>query len=242
MKNPDLYLKHAAGVYALLAWNEEQQKIGTPTKITKQTLYIHPLTSRFFSLGVSKKKSVSKAPFLAIQPSEAYWMNLIQWDYCCVREKDLHFYIISKVIKGDNEDYPDIPAFAIALCFDTIEKIQLLQQVENLGGREYRQENGEIMINFHKKIFTLPVKKLQYNEAYLENMVEIINYNDLLRRKEQELQSNFSTASPPMFLGNEEEAMATNRGFWKDLNKQFEDDKKYMTGLNNLLDKFKLKK
>lgn len=218
MKNADQYLQHAAGVYALLAWNEEQQTIGTNTKILNQTLFIHPLTSRFFSLGISKKKGTDKKPFLAIQPAESYWMSLINWDYACIRERDLNFYLVSQVIKGDNNDYPDIPAFAIALSFDTVEKINLLKQVEILDGREYRQESGQIMINFHNKVFNVPVKKLNQKDSYLENTTDIVNYDDLLTGKEQYLQSVFSTQSPPQFLGDENEAAAISNKYWKKLN------------------------
>jgi hypothetical protein len=217
MKNADQYLTHSAGIYALLAWNEEQQQSGTPTKISKQTVYVHPLTSRFFALGISKKKNTSKIPFLAIQPNEAYWMRLIQWDKAYIRDRDMHLYLVSKVIKGDNENYPDIPAFAIALSFDTIDKINLLKRVNNIEGREYREDNGQIMINFHGNIFNMPVTSLPKDAPYLDDGIKITNYNDIMLEKEHKLQSVFSTDAPPEFLGDVNEATSIATKYWKNL-------------------------
>lgn len=217
MNNADQYLKHAAGIYALLAWIEEQTTIGTPCKIDKQTIYLHPLTSRLFALGISKKKNTSKIPFLAIQPAEVYWMRLIQWEHAYIREKDMHLYLTSQLIKGDNMDYPDIPPFAIALSFDTIDKVNLLKDIELLEGREYHQEDGQVLINFHNIVFNLNVKQLERDVPYLESNQKIINYNDLMADKEQRLQNTFVSGAPPEFLGDVNEASSIAKKYWKNL-------------------------
>lgn len=217
MKNADQYLTHSAGIYALLAWNDEQKDAGTATKISNQTVYIHPLASRYFALGIAKKKNMSKVPFLAIQPAEAYWMKLVQWDKAYIRERDMHLYLVSKVIKGDNIDYPDIPSFAVAISFDTIDKINLLKQVEIIEGREYRQENGEVRINFLTTVFDIQVEKLEKDEPYLLTSANLINYTDIMSGKEQKLQSVFSTDAPPEFLGDVGEAISIATKYWKNL-------------------------
>lgn len=226
MENADQYLMHAAGIYSLLAWCNEQEKLGTPTKINNQTIYVHTLTSRYFALGISKRKNFSKIPFIAVQPAEAYWMRMIQWDTAYVREKDLNLYLTTQLIHGDNNDYPDIPPFALALSFDTTDKVNLLTNMTDLEGREYSQNEGSVQINFHSKLFGIPVNSLKENEHYLDSNLEIMDYNDLLTRRESDLQSHYSTELPPPFIGDEAAAKSIFNKFWEPLNDAIKDSLK----------------
>lgn len=242
MDKSEQYLLHSAGMYAMLGWIEDQKNSGTPVKISNQTIFLHPLTSRYFSIGVSKNKKLAKTPFLAVQPNEASWMKLIQWDKFFVKERDLHLYLVSKLITGDNVEFPDIPPFAIAISFDTIEKINLLADIPFLDGREYHKEDateyfldnrnnnqqknsfvqGRVMINLHSKLFdSIKIKKLNKDEFYLEDNLNYVKYSDILTNKETNLQSTFSNGAP-VFQGDEREAQSALSGFWDRLNKEKE--------------------
>jgi hypothetical protein len=243
MDKSEEYLLHTAGIYAMLGWIEDQKNSGTPVKINNQTIFLHPLTSRYFSIGVSKNKKLAKTPFLAVQPNEAIWMKLIQWDKFCIKEHDLHLYLVSKLIVGDGIEFPDIPPFAVAISFDTIEKINILANIPYLDGREYYKENAtqyfkdnkinnheknisfvqeKVMINLHSKLFdSIKIKKLSMNEFYLENNLNYIKYSDILTNKENNLQNTFLNGAP-IFQGDEREAKFALSGFFNRLNKEKE--------------------
>lgn len=243
MDKSEQYLLHSAGMYAMLGWIEDQKKSGTPVKINNQTIFFHPFTSRYFSIGVSKSKKIAKAPFLAIQPNEALWMKLIQWDSFFIKERDLHLYLVSKLITGDGTEFPDIPPFSVAISFDTIDKINLLAEIPFIDGREYHKEDAtqyyqdsrkenpqnksaytqsKVMVNLHSKLFdSIKIKKLNKDEFYLQDNLTYIKYSDILTNKETNLQSNFSNGAP-VFQGDEKEAQSALSGFWDRLNKEKE--------------------
>lgn len=195
------YLIHCSGVYSMLAWMEEQTSVGTGIDyISNQTIYVPLLGARYFAIGTSKHKK-AKLPFLAIQPNESQWLKLIEWDYIATQINSNYLYVISKVVPGDQIEYPDIPAFALAIPFDQIEKLSLLKNIQKIDGREYFIEtNGAVKINYHSKLFTLPVKNFSDEEEYLPNQ-KITNYNDLMRDREEVLQSVFTMGVPPEFKG-----------------------------------------
>lgn len=200
MENSDKYLLHCSGLYTMLAWMNEQQNNGLACKIANQMIYSHPLAARLFSLGISKNKKIGNVPFFAIQPNENKWFSLIDWKHICIRERDLHLYFISNLVKGNNIDYPDIPPFVFAISFDTLDKIKLLEKIKQLDGREYRMdEEGQIKINFHSKIFSLPVITKYYDEVILEPIEGYVNYTELMRQKEHYLQNQFTLGAPPEF-------------------------------------------
>lgn len=221
MDNAEKYLIHCAGLYNMLAWLEEQQNQGMPCKISQQIewddtkiingapsktsqqiISVHPLASRFFSLGIKKDKK-HKKPFLAIQPNESQWFSMIQWERIVIRQRDMNIYFIAKTIKGDEQEYPDIPAFALALSVDTIEKLDLLCRMTNLDGREYWQEyDGTIRINFHNKLFSLPVSLIENGTPVIASDKHIVDFNELMSRKEGILQNIYNTANPPEFKGD----------------------------------------
>lgn len=243
MDKSEQYLLHSAGMYAMLGWIEDQKNSGTPVKINNQTIFLHPLTSRYFSIGVSKNKKLAKTPFLAVQPNEAAWIKLIQWDKFFIKERDLHLYLVSKLVTGDGVEFPDIPPFAIAISFDAVEKINLLADIPQLDGREYHKENatqyfqdnrknnpeetasyvqGRVMINLHSKLFdSIKIKKITKDEFYLEDNLNYVRYSDILTNKETNLQSTFSNGAP-VFQGDEREAQSALSGFWDRLNKEKE--------------------
>ncbi len=191
MKDDDKYILHCAGFYSMLGWLENQAKNGMESKVSGQTVFAHPLISRYFSLGIAKQKKYGKDPFLAVQPEESDWMSLIQWDRVCVRKRDMHLYFVSKLVHGDKEEYPDIPPFVFALSFDTLDKMSLVFQFNKLDAREYRLENNQVFINYHKKVFSIPVSKLDHDEPYLNNDEIVTSYFDLISKREKNLVNTY---------------------------------------------------
>lgn len=194
------YLLHCAGFYMMLAWMEKQSEIGTGSKMANQTIYLSSLGSQYFALGVANKKK-AKFPFLAIQPNESEWMRLMSWDSVVLRERDNYLYLISSIIKGDQIEYPDIPSFAIAIHFDDISKLDLLKNYQKLDAREFFVDSDSaVRVNYHNKIFNLPIKRLGYYEPYLHNN-NLTHYSELLSNKEKTLQAIYQDG-PPEYKGD----------------------------------------
>lgn len=205
MSNLNEYLTHSAGVLSMFGWIKSQTDVGTPPKIVSQILYMHPFTSKFFSIGIAKNKKKYPHPFLAIQPEEAFWFRLLQWDKVYIREKDLHFYLITKHIKGDEENYPDIPPFIIGISIDSLEKINLFDSVDFIEGREYRNDDNIIAINFNKTLFGLPIVKIKHNENFKELNAKFFTYSEVLTTKTANLQAHYGESEPD-FIGDSSEA------------------------------------
>lgn len=199
-KEQEIYIKHVSGIYYLLEWVEHQKNQGMASNISNEIIYFHPLISRYFSLGVTKNKKYGKELFFASQPEESIWFSLIQWDKTIIQPNDIHLYFISKKIKGDNEDYPDIPQFGISFSFDSMDKINMLKNIKQIIGREYFQdENKLIKVNFHKKLYQLPLFLYEKNQALIEN-IKVFNSSDIMRKKEQLIASKYS--NEPEFKGD----------------------------------------
>lgn len=195
------YLLHCSGVHTMLAWMENQKSLGTGAKVAFQTIRISQLGSRYFGLAKSNHKK-GNLPFLCIQPNESQWIKTIKWDYAAIRKDDNYLYLVSSIVKGDDVEYPDIPSFAVGIEFDDIEKLTSLDKFNKLDGREFFIDtNGAIRVNYHQKIFSLPLKHLEINEGYLNEGI-VMDYTELFSRKEEILQSIYSTNNPPEFLGD----------------------------------------
>lgn len=200
MGNVEKYLLHCAGIYTMLAWIEKQTSLGTGSDVFQETVFIPPLGCRYFALGASRKKKV-RNPFLAIQPNEAQWIEMISWEKVVIRKNDSHLYLISSLVKGDEEKFPDIPSFALAIEFDTMEKLDLIKHVKKLECREFFIDTDDcIRVNYHSRIFNLPLILLDEFEPYLENQ-EVYDYSRLLSQREQILQARFDGYSAPTYQG-----------------------------------------
>lgn len=210
MKHLDKYLEHCAGLYSFLAWLEEESALGMPYEISNQVIYLDKLISRYFSFGTVRG---SKELFIAIQPSEAEWFGLVSWSKIILKPNSNYVYFLANTVLGDQEEQPDIPCFAIALSVDTIDKIKIFHNIEKLIGREYFQDDaGNIHVNFHKKLFSIPVEIYDAEKPIIPDGT-IFDYSHILANKEMGLQSSFSNI--PEFVGDVNEAQSL-LSKWKD--------------------------
>jgi hypothetical protein len=195
------YVEHCAGIYNFLAWIEEEKKIGQPYEISNQVIYLNQLISRYFSLG---SVHGSKEIFLAIQPSECEWFRLISWNKVIIKENENNLYFLANLFPGDQKEQPDLPPFAISLDIDTYQKRKLISQLNILSGREYyKDEKGEINVNFHSKVFSLNVEIYDKNKPIIKD-TEFVDYSHILAMKEHELKNTYIEI--PNFIGDSSEA------------------------------------
>jgi len=198
MDSKKQYTTHAAGLLAFFSWLELQKEQGMPAKISSQTVYFHPMISKYFSIGISKNKKYKKEPFIGIQSQESAWMRLIKWDRVVIRKNDMHIYLISSFINGNKIEYPDLPPFAIALSVDHIGKTNLIiEKINTLIGREYFLDGNTIRVNYHTNIFSLPVIKLLQNEPVFDNdnAMPLTTHMDIVRKKEHLLNTQYTNSN-----------------------------------------------
>ncbi len=187
------YILHCTGFYNLLSWFEEQKKIGYNHEIKNSIIYFDQISSKYFSIGIEKKNS---RVFFAIQPEEAIWFKLIHWDKLIIRKNDSSIYFSSKMLKGDGENYPDIPSFAICLPVDSIHKLNLFKSIERIDSREYSlNEKKELQINFHKKINSLSIYHIGPKDLVMDNK-NYTSYQDLISKRESGLLDTFGDSIP----------------------------------------------
>ncbi len=181
------YIEHCSGFYSLLAWIESQSENGKPYSTLNNIIYFEPIISKYFSFGVVKGTKKSKEPFLAVQPIESEWFSLIKWKNLVLRDNDPYLYFISEPVKGDQETFPDIPSFAIALYIDTREKKSIIENLKTLSGREYFLDfDKQIRINFHKKIFNLKIENFAENTPLVSEEA-LFDYSEIILKQETKM-------------------------------------------------------
>ncbi len=182
MNNLETYIEHCSGFYSFLAWIEEQNETGKPYGFVKQIAYLDPFVSKYFSIAVPKSKK--KELFLAVQAIEAEWMSLIKWSYLAIKGNEPYLYLVAPPVKGDQENYPDMPSFAIALYVDTIEKRNLILNQNKLLAREYFLDADKVIrFNFHKNIFSLPIRIIDDEENIILDE-DLLEYSEIVAMKE----------------------------------------------------------
>lgn len=190
MTDNEEYVLHCSGFYHLLHWMEEQDKIGQKTSITNDIIYLSNTTSSFMSIAISKNKKAKK-PFLVFQYSTHIWLKNISWSHIAIRENDSNLYLVSSKIEGDYINYSDIPSFAIAISFDIKEKLNVLKECKKIDGRELFVDNDEPFVNYHDRLFRIPVVLLNKDDAILSDE-QIIDQNLLLRGKTVNLENLYN--------------------------------------------------
>lgn len=212
MTQSEIYMKQAAGIYALLAWVKECEQSGTPCIVSNQTIFLNDLISRFFCLGFNK---ASRNPYIALQHEESHWFKLITWDSIFTRNKDSNIYFVSKKIDGDDLNCADIPSFAVAIRVDSKEIVNIMNQFKKIELRSYSLINKKPIVNFHNSISLIPIKKIELNDTYLIGSEKYKSYNDLMSISESKLRDKY--VDIPTFLGDESEAKSNFDTFWKPL-------------------------
>lgn len=193
MQNYKEYILHCSGIHCFSEWSEEQKFKCVSPIIKDNIIYLHTLFSNKLAIGINKNKKYNSKPFIAIQPKEATWFSMIQWDRIVLRERDLHLYFITKEILGDEQSFEKIPSFAVAISFDVIEKIELIKNISKIHGREYRlNEDNLISVNFNSYLFELPI----YLKSYDEPILQKTEYVKTLYNKEKDLISKYKSNIP----------------------------------------------
>lgn len=191
------HIEHSTGMYSFFSWLCEQENRGYPYLIHNQTIYLHNHLSKYFAIGIGKNKKKENEMFFACQPIECEWLSLIKWKKMKINKEKQVLFLISEVVKGDEESIPDIPSFILAIHVDTKEKIDLIFDKKEISCREFFiDEYKNVKINFHKLIFKIPIDTSLSSQ---DEIIELFDYSKMLEQKEHE--SEIYSAKP-MFIGD----------------------------------------
>lgn len=181
------YLAHSFGISNLINWLGRWHKFNQSYHIDSTFIELGSLVSGRFGIGVPKNKSFGKHLFIAVQPEELLWVELIQWDRCVIKENEDKLYLVAKRLNGDEETMPDVPAFAISLLFDSSDKVELLKTQKNIDFRQlwYEDDNNTQHISRNLPLLSLPLSLISKEQPILSE-IEIHtsnSFDDLLLRK-----------------------------------------------------------
>lgn len=165
MKDIQKYLMHSSGFYSFINWLADLEKIGMTCEVKNDIVNVNFLFSKYLSFGISSSKRGGGEPFIAFPSQEAQWMHMLSWKNIIFRKNDNLIYFITEGCKSPSHMYPDIPSFGISFYTDLKDKLELLQQNKRLIVREYfKEDNGEVYINFHNTVCKIPVNVLLESE------------------------------------------------------------------------------
>ena len=174
--NYNSYLKHASGIYLFLSWLQAEIEIGNKYEAKENIISLSPLASHYFLFGKMKDEV-----FLAAQDTEATWLNLINWSH--LNFKKNYLYLVSKFVKGDNDNLIDLAPMAVGIFINHQDKINILSKQKKIVGKEFLIDNDKsIRVNHVKTIFNLKVNNEEKIISEL-NDDEIVDYLDLIKNK-----------------------------------------------------------
>ncbi len=196
--NPQEYLKHSTGIYTLLFWLSAQKTVGMKSQVLPNLIRINIHLSKMFTIGASNVKNKrnngrKKTFFVAVKRSEGEWLKFLQFERAVIREGENNLYLVTKLVKGDGENYPDFPPFAISIQFEHKLQIEILKNMQSyLDGREYWVDDvNKANVNMHQTIFSIPLVQISENENIVSlNNLQINNYESILQHKILKTNSN----------------------------------------------------
>lgn len=144
---PSRYLTHFGGVSSLLAWSETWRSLAREIKIDGPRIVLGSTASRRFGIGIPRSPRVSDIPSLLAQKDESQWLEAIRWDRVVLDPEENRIWLRAAYVDGDQQQWPDIPAFAVGIMVDFPEKILPLLQFKGMELRGLWREEKEWRID-----------------------------------------------------------------------------------------------
>lgn len=184
--NGKQYLEHMAGIANLLEWTIANERIGYQFLYESDRIILDEQITRRFLIGVPKSKKFGKAPFIAAQKREAVFLRLLNITRAIVRDNDPQLHLVVSGVRGDGQNYPDLPPFVISLGFDHPDKGAIISQSNSLDCRGFWiDDNGTIEVGtkavlWNKPLITLPEKTPLLDDV---DQTDGPSFEDLIRMK-----------------------------------------------------------
>lgn len=165
-----IYLKHLAGVTALLEWAVLWGKLVGPPEIKNNCLIIKPIVAQRFAIGYPQSKRFGKNPFLAIQKQEKEWAYLIPWNKIYFNEEQTRMILVSSKSYGEDFDLPNLTPMGISIPLDDKNKIIWLKKFAKIELRGLWFEENIPQIESGPSFATLNVcEYIGENELFSKN-------------------------------------------------------------------------
>lgn len=185
MASQDSYLRHTAGITALLGWLTRWDRF--PDAYTQEgaSVTLGDFPSRRFALGVPKKRSFGRFPFLALQRDEADWMGSIVWDRAVIQAGSRRLTLVAQRCAGDGSNVPDLPGFSISLNVDLVDKLEILALSPRLEARGLWFEDGESRVANGVPLWSIPLRTVAENEPVMapDETAAERTFRDLVREQ-----------------------------------------------------------
>lgn len=184
--NGKQYLEHMAGLANLLEWLVINEKLGYQFGYEDDRLILDEQVTRRFLIGVPKKRKLGENPFVAAQKREAIFLRLLNITRAVIRDGDRHLHLVISGVKGDGENYSDLPPFILSLAFDLEEKGSILSQARALDCRGFWiDENGESEVGGKAVLWTKPLITVPSGMSLLEasDHTDGPTFSDIIRMK-----------------------------------------------------------
>lgn len=184
---------------SLLGWLTRWDRFPDAYVQSGAAVVLGEFPSRRFALGVPKKRSFGRFPFLALQSDEADWMGSIVWDRAVVQEGSRRLTLVAQRCTGDGQNVPDLPGFSVSLTFDLTDKVEILTLSPRLEARGLWFEDGESRVANGLPLWSLPLRSIPANQPVMseDEVAAERSFRDLVR----EQLSRTSRAFNPGFSG-----------------------------------------
>jgi hypothetical protein len=184
--NGKQYLEHMAGIANLLEWIIVNERDGYRFVYERDRLVLDEQVTRRFLIGVPKNKKFGQHPFIAAQKREAVFLRLLNITRAIVREGDQHLHLVVSGVRGDGQDYPDLPPFVLSLGFDHPDKGSIIAESNRLDCRGFWiDDNEQIEIGAKAVLWNKPLLSLPATMQLLDDIdrTEGPSFEDLIRMK-----------------------------------------------------------
>lgn len=180
------YLEHMAGVANLLEWIISNERDGHTFRYEEDRIILdEQITSRFL-IGIPRSKKFGQHPFIAAQKREAVFLRLLNITRAIVRDEDSSLHLVVSGIRGDGQDYPDLPPFVLSLGFDHPEKGSIMAQSNSLDCRGFWiDDNQNVEIGSKDVVWNKPLLTLPKNTQLIDDIdrTDGPSFQDLIRMK-----------------------------------------------------------
>ena len=184
--NARTYLEHLSGMAALVEWLAEGKRAGIDFDVTPTAVSIPNRASNRFCLGVPRSRRWGRHPFIAVQRREALFFKLLKIARAVIVRGDNKIHFITKAVRGDQENYPDIPPFVISVSMDSHDKTAMLSSAKSIQCRGFWfNDMGEIEISIKAVFWSVPISVVEKGAPLLTaaDMSEGPSLSELVRMK-----------------------------------------------------------
>lgn len=152
-------VRHLVGLAALMDWRLRWKSVRKAVVQEGDTLTLGLEPSARFALALPRRSVVGRVPVLLVQPDEAEWIGLINWNRIHVEMSGSEGYLslVARRQLGVGENLPDLPAFAVRIQLQGVATGLPFHEFPHIDIRRYWHSEGEWQIEGGRAFRQLPI-------------------------------------------------------------------------------------